>query len=136
MTCPDYYRLNPSDGREFYEFYHEECAPLVRDKLNDSEKHALQSACEHLFRRGLKDDETQDITKFRWWLSLCITAFQPDDSGFEFADYCDLIEKTVTPVLALVELRRLQKIGEWAEVGPITKYETTKTAWGPVETES
>lgn len=134
MSCPDYYRLHPSDGREFYEFYAEECTPLVADKLNDSEKHALQSACEHLFRRGLKDDETQDITKFRWWLSLCLTAFQPDNSDLNFADYAEMMEKNVTPVLALVELRRQQKLGTWAELGPKTKYETTQTAWGPVET--
>jgi len=134
MTAPNYYLLHPLDGREFYQFYAEECSPLVADKLNDHEKHALQSACEHLFRRGLKDDETQDVIKFRWWLSRCLKAFQPDDSDMEHADYVDKLERDITPVLALVELRRLQKLGEWAELGPKTKYETTQTAWGPVET--
>ena len=134
MSCPAYYLL--PDGREFFQFYHDECTPLVRYRLNTSEQHALQSACEHLFRRGLKDDETQDVIKFRWWLSRCLTAFQDDESSKTPQEYTASVSRLVMPVLALVELRRLQKLGQWAELGPKTKYETTQTVWGTVETES
>ena len=120
MSCPEYYRLHPADGREFFQFYHDECTPLVADKLNDSEKHALQSACEHLFRRGLKGSESEDLEKYRWWLNNLLHCYQPDDSRYSAAEYRDKLEREITPVLALVELRRQQKLGVWAALGPMT----------------
>ena len=139
--CPDYYMLADWDGREFWQFYRDECSPLVFDKLNDGEKHALQSACEHLFRRGLKGDEQDDLEKFRWWMNLTLDAFQPDDSAENTADYEDRIERAVTPVLALVELRRAQKLGEWYEFWPrlspamrkVVSEQVAATVWGDVQ---
>jgi hypothetical protein len=136
MPCPDYYQLADSDGREFWEFYRDECTPIVADKLNDGEKHALQSACERLFRRGLKGDEAEDLQKYRWWLSKLITGFQPDNSEETPSDYKAAVERAIVPVLALVELRRTQKIGVWAEFGPRSSLEHITTVWGPVETKS
>lgn len=131
MSCPDYYRLADSDGREFWEFYRDECTPIVADKLNDGEKHALQSACEHLFRRGLKGDEADDLTKYRWWLSKCILGFQPDNSEATPSEYKANVERAIVPVLAIVELRRTQKVGTWAEFGP-KPVENIRTIWGSI----
>ena len=137
MSCPDYYLLADIDGRQFWEFYRDECTPIVADKLNDGEKHALQSACEHLFRRGLKGDEADDLTKYRWWLHTLLNGFQADDSGDEFAEYRDKLKNAIIPVVALVELRRNQKLGTWAELAPadLPKHvdaESIRTAWGNV----
>lgn len=79
MSCPSYYRLAAWDGREFWEFFRDECSPLVADALNDGEKHALQSACEHLFRRDLKAGDDGDLNKFRWWLNNLLHGHQSDD---------------------------------------------------------
>jgi hypothetical protein len=136
MACPDYYLLAASDGREFWEFYRDECTPIVADKLNDGEKHALQSACEHLFRRGLKGDEASDLEKYRWWLWKCMSGFQPDESKDEFSDYAKAVQRSIIPVLALVELRRTQKLGVWAEFGPRSSLEHISTVWGPAESKS
>lgn len=119
MGTPDYYLLADWDGREFWEFYRDECMPLVAG-LQDGEKHALASACEHLFRRGLKGDERQDLEKYRWWLNNLLHCYQPDTSNHTAAEYRDILEREITPVLALVELRRQQKLCMWAELGPMT----------------
>lgn len=128
MACPDYYRLAEWDGREFVDFYREECTPIVAESLNDSEKHALQSACEHLFRRGLKASEDDDLKKYRWWLTACLTRFQPDESDETAAEYADRVGNTIVRVLALVELRRQQKLGQWAQLGPMTPQDVQ--LWG------
>lgn len=118
MGCPDYYRLADWDGRQFWEFYRDECEPIVRFDLLDGEKHALTSACEHLFRRGFKTTEAEDLEKYRWWLGVLLHGFQPDDSVDLGEEYAEKKMRSIVKVLALVELRRLQKIGTWAEMGP------------------
>jgi hypothetical protein len=118
MGCPDYYRLADWDGRQFWEFYRDECEPIVRFDLRDGEKHALQSACEHLFRRGFKGDEGEDVEKYRWWIRVLMHGFQPDDSVDLGEEYAAKKMRSIVRVLALVELRRLQKIGTWAELLP------------------
>lgn len=104
---PDYYRL--ADGRYFWQFYAQECAPFVSCTLNDGEKHALQSACEHLFRRGFKGSTYEDTQKARWWLNRCCTGFKGDDDVLH--DYAHEIARKIAPVIALVECRRMQKMG-------------------------
>jgi len=140
---PDYYRL--ADGRYFWQFYAQECAPLVADKLNDGEKHALQSACEHLFRRGLKESAFADMQKARWWLNRCCTGFQSDD--YDFDEYVEIIGRKIAPVIALVECRRMQRIGtltlpaDLLGVSPVKAKSMPpeppviphQTAWGVVE---
>jgi hypothetical protein len=118
VGCPDYYRLADWDGRQFWEFYRDECEPIVRFDLHDGEKHALQSACEHLFRRGFKADKAEDVEKYRWWLGVLLHGFQPDDSVVLAEEHAENKMRSIVRVLALVELRRLQKIGTWAELGP------------------
>ena len=108
MSCPDYYRL--VDGREFWEFYRDECAPLVADKLNDGEKHALQSACEHLFRAGLKGSLDDDLDKASWWLDLCKDEFQPDMSDMLAEDYSRKVMVAYGPVLDLVSREHHEKL--------------------------
>jgi hypothetical protein len=93
--------------------------PLV-GRLEDGEKHALASACEHLFRRGLKGDEADDLAKYRWWLNNLLHGYQPDKSDHSSAEYRDVLEREIVPVLAMVELRRMQKLGLWAQFGPMT----------------
>jgi len=137
MSCPDYYLLADTDGRQFWEFYRDECAPIVADKLNDGEKHALQSACEHLFRRGLKGDEADDLTKYRWWLYTLLNGFQSDDSSDEFDEHRQKLKAAILPVIALVELRRNQKLGTWAELAHAdsskrVELDAIRTAWGNV----
>lgn len=121
MGAPDYYLLADWDGREFWEFWRDECLPLLAG-LRDGEKHALASACEHLFRRGQKKSETEndDLNKFRWWLNNTLHGYQPDDSRITSGEYREALARAIVPVLALVELRRLQKLGVWAELGPWT----------------
>lgn len=133
---PDYYLLH--DGREFDQFYHEECEPLVRFDLRDGQKHALQSACEHLFRRGLKSDEESDLEKYRWWLTRCLTAYRDDNEVELHGDHVEHMSRKITPVLALVEFRRNQKLRNWKNLLPSISNESSKlelipTAWGGVE---
>lgn len=62
--CPDYYIT--SDGREFWEFFRDECHKIIDEYciLNRSQSHALESACEYLFRAGIKTvDPCDDIRK-------------------------------------------------------------------------
>ena len=138
MGCPDYYLLADWDGRELWEFFRDECLPLMH-RLEDGEKHALLSACEHLYRRGLKGDEREDLEKYRWWLNNLLHCYQPDKSNHTAAEYRDILEREITPVLALVELRRQQKLGVWAELGPASKpvaadaEQSMRTIWGSVE---
>lgn len=54
-TCPSYYRV--STGAEFWEFYREIVEPHVCDALCSAAQHALQSACEYVFRNGRKPNE-------------------------------------------------------------------------------
>jgi hypothetical protein len=119
VACPDYYMLADWDGRELWEMLRDECIPLMQG-LEVGEKHALLSACEHLYRRGLKSDEAADLAKYRWWLNNLLSGYQPDDSEQSQAEYRDVLERQIVPVLALVELRRMQKLGTWASLGPMT----------------
>lgn len=136
MTCPEYYRL--ADGLEFDQFYDDECRPLVQNKLADGQKHSLQSACEHLFRRGLKSDEASDLTKYRWWLSRCLTAYRLDREVDKHEDHVEKITRYIVPVLALVEFRRNQKLRNWKNLlsavsNEHSKQEQIPTLWGSVE---
>lgn len=135
MSCPDYYVLD--DGREFRNFFAEECLAIV-PSLNEMEKISLFTACAYLFRRGMKEDEASDVEKYRHWLKITLGDYQPDDSNEEPEDYERITARVVTPVLALVEFRRSQKIGNWKNLLPQlsnkdSKSELTLTAWGPVE---
>jgi|688.fasta_scaffold431704_3 hypothetical protein len=49
--CPAYYRV--ADGREFWEWYRDECTPDL-DLFCHDQAHALESACEYIFRAGRK----------------------------------------------------------------------------------
>ena len=120
MGTPDYYLLADWDGREFWEFYRDECEPIVRFDLVDGEKHALASACEHLFRRGLKGEEREDLEKYRWWLNNLLYGYQPDHSVLLVQEHAAKKKRAIVQVLALVELRRQQKLCMWAELGPMT----------------
>lgn len=136
MKAPSYYIL--ADGREFDQFYDDECRPLVQHKLTDGQKHSLQSACEHLFRRGLKSDEESDLAKYRWWLSRCLTSYRLDREVDRHEDHVEKITRFITPVLALVEFRRNQKLRNWKNLLPAISNESSKlelipTAWGGVE---
>ena len=122
--CPDYYLLH--DGREFDQFYDDECRPLVQHKLTDGQKHSLQSACEHLFRRGLKSDESDDLVKYRWWLSRTLTAYRLDREVDRHEDHVEMITRFITPVLALVEFRRNQKLRNWKNLLPAISNESSK----------
>lgn len=127
MACPDYYKLADWDGRELWEMLRDECIPLMHG-LEDGEKHALLSACEHLYRRGQKGAEKDDLDKYRWWLNNLLSGYQPDKSDYSAAEYRDILEREITPVLALVELRRMQKLGTWASLGPMTPQDVP--LWG------
>lgn len=140
METPDWYKLADWDGRAFWEFYRDECAPIVAERLNDGQKHALQSACEHLFRRGFKGDERDDLQKYRWWLKNCLHEHLNDDTAEPVGEAVDRIEMAIAPVLALVEWRRSQKAGAWYALWPKLSdaaMEAVKqeihTVWGPVE---
>lgn len=62
-TCPVYYQL--VDGREFWQFYRDVVEPNIREfKLHPSAQHALESACEYVFRNGFKGNEySRDVYK-------------------------------------------------------------------------
>ncbi len=55
--CPAYYRV--ADGCEFWEWYRDECSPEL-DLFNHDQAHALESACEYIFRAGRKTPNPVD----------------------------------------------------------------------------
>lgn len=64
VSCPDYYIT--SDGREFWEFFRDSCHSVIDEYciLNQSQCHAIESACEYLYRSGIKtQDPIDDIRK-------------------------------------------------------------------------
>jgi hypothetical protein len=48
-----------ADGREFWEWYRDECTPEL-DLFNHDQAHALESACEYIFRAGRKTSNPVD----------------------------------------------------------------------------
>ena len=122
--CPDYYIT--SDGREFWEFFRDECHEIIDEYciMNRSQSHALESACEYLFRAGSKTvDPCDDIRK----------AFNLIDRimGMEtLEDSKKIVTECVHGTVGRVVLERAKKIIAKAyanQVDPI------RTAWGTIE---
>lgn len=117
---PDYYTL--ADGRGFIEFFEEELFALLCDDLDTLEISRVESACEHLFRRGMKpgEPESADQAKADWWMKQAEKHFANNNQAkkhyanntLEFVAQARSREfaRIVRPVLAMIEWERGKKL--------------------------
>lgn len=120
--CPEYYRT--SGGREFWEFFRDECYPAIVETylFSPSQTHALESACEYLFRAGVKTiDLKADILKA---FSLIERAIDMEAD----AEAKRLVAAMISETVGRVMLERMRKI-----VGPFPLADPIVTAWGRID---
>ena len=120
--CPEYYRA--SDGREFWEFFRDDCHEIMDEYfiLNPSQSHALESACEYLFRAGIKTvDPRTDVAKAFCLFDRIMSMESQDD-----------VKKNVTrcirEVVGCVLLERAKK---HVIITPLA--DPIVTAWGRID---
>lgn len=121
--CPDYYIT--SDGREFWEFYRDECHEIIDEYciLNRSQSHALESACEYLFRAGIKTvDPCDDIRKAFSLINRIMSMKAIEDSK-------RIVTGCVREVIGCVAIERAKKITSKADANQV---DPIRTAWGTV----
>ena len=125
MQCPEYYRT--SDGREFWEFYRDECVPAIVeiDLFSPSQLHATEAACEYLFRAGVKTiDPKPDILKAFRLIERAIGMTLETKEPLVKKMVADMISETVGRVM----IERMRKIvGHFPHADPIV------TAWGRID---
>lgn len=129
--CPDYYIT--SDGREFWQFYRDECVPTILEyyPMELSQVHALQSACEYLFRAGRKSHETQaqDVAK-AYSLIQRMRAISTNE------DQKNTVESVVAETIGKVILERFRVEFDQTTCKPDDDYaDPIRTAWGTVNHE-
>ena len=124
--CPDYYKTIYKN--EFHEFYAEYCGREARS-LSDGQKHALQSACEYIFRAGVKTpDPCEDHGKA---LNLINRIYRLGNSGLSTSEE----ERIVERVIGIVMVCRLQTDLSHARAKEIVKsvMDPIVTAWGKID---
>lgn len=90
MECPEYYKTVHKN--EFHQFYSEFCARESR-VLSDGQKYALQSACEYIFRAGVKTpDPTQDYGKAH---DLINRIYKLNNSGLSLSEEVRIVERVI-----------------------------------------
>ena len=120
--CPEYYRV--SDGREFWEFFRDECHEIISDYciLNNSQSHALEAACEYLFRAGTKTVDPRDDVAKAFRLIDRIMSMESQDDARKMVTGC------IREVVGCVLLERAKKIVTNTQLAdPIV------TAWGQID---
>lgn len=107
---PDYYTL--SDGRGFIDFFEQELFVLVCDDLDTLEISRVESACEHLFRRGMKpgEPESADQAKAEWWLRQAENHFVNNNMEFIASVRSREFARIMKPVMAMIEWERAKKL--------------------------
>lgn len=120
--CPEYYRV--SDGRELWEFFRDECHPIITDYclLDYSQCHALESACEYLYRAGVKDNNPENDVRKAFRLIDRIMSMEGNEDAKKMATGC------IREVVGCVLLERARKI-----VANVPQADPYKTVWGTVD---
>jgi hypothetical protein len=123
--CPDYYIT--SDGREFWEFFRDSCHSVIEEYylLNQSQCHAIESACEYLYRAGIKTpDPVDDIRKAFRLIDRAIGMEATKEAKKQAATI-------INEVVGVVMLERAKKI-----IGNpgMNRLDPIVTAWGAINT--
>ena len=120
--CPDYYIT--SDGREFWEFYRDECNPIEDEYCitNRSQSHALESACEYLFRAGVKTVDPCDDIRKAFSLIERINNMETGNANAKTS-----LNGCVREIIGCVMLERAKKLISKADYA-----DPIRTAWGTV----
>lgn len=120
--CPSYYRV--SDGREFWEWYRDECTPEL-DLFNHDQAHALESACEYIFRAGRKTpNPIEDFRKASRLIQRVIFIEQSVQGVTE-------VETTISVVIGkVVQAKIAAEIAEKPKTVDLT--DPIVTAWGAI----
>lgn len=120
--CPEYYML--PDGREFWEWYRDECTPEL-DLFNHDQAHALESACEYIFRAGRKaPNPIDDFRKASRLIQRVIFIEQSVQGVTE-------VETTISIVIGkVVQAKMAAEIAEKPKTVDLT--DPIVTAWGAI----
>lgn len=118
--CPSYYRV--ADGREFWEWYQCECSPLLGSKFDYDQAHALESACEYIFRAGRKTPNP--VEDFRKASRLIDRIIKIGGSKIELSE-------TISQVIGkVVQAKIAAEIAEKPKTVDLT--DPIVTAWGAI----
>lgn len=120
--CPEYYRV--SDGREFWEFFRDECHTVIEEYclLNQSQCHAIESACEYLYRAGVKTvDPSDDIHKAFRLIDRAVGMEEDKDSRKQ----CEAI---ISEIIGKVMLERARKL-----ISEKPQSDPHRTVWGKID---
>ena len=125
MSCPDYYRT--ADGREFWQWYRDQVIPVIADEFNHSQHHALQSACEYLFRAGVKTSSPLDDYRKAFSLIERVISIS-DDQGDYTAEIASFIETAVGKVM-FAKMRK--EVEHQSKAVSLT--DRIETVWGTIK---
>lgn len=123
--CPSYYRT--ANGCEFWQFYEEFVIPAIADEFNHAQHHALQSACEYLFRSGVKTPNPAD--DYRKAIRLIDRVFRiSGDRGDDITEIESLVENVIGQVVFAKILKEAAEKPETVDL-----MEPIETLWGRVQ---
>jgi hypothetical protein len=92
--CPEYYKT--AYKNEFYQFYADFCGRDAR-ALTQDQAHALQSACEYIFRAGVKTPDPRD--DYRKALDLVSRVYKLGNSGLSTGEEEEIVERVIGKVV-------------------------------------
>jgi hypothetical protein len=122
--CPDYYLT--IEGKEFWKWYLDNISPPIEDELNIAQHHALSSACEYIFRAGVKTKDPQD--DYRKAMSLLSRLYEISDGrGDAMHEIITLVETAIGRVM----IEKMRKVT--AEKPEIVSRQIYETIWGQVK---
>jgi len=120
--CPSYYVV--ADGREFWEWYRDECTPEL-DLFNHDQAHALESACEYIFRAGRKTPNPVDDFRKASRLIQRVVFIEQSVQGVTE------VEATISIVIGkVVQAKIAAEIAEKPKTVDLT--DPIVTAWGAI----
>ena len=123
--CPSYYRT--ADGREFWQWYYDKVESVISDEFNQAQHHALNSACEYIFRAGIKT--ASPVDDYRKALSLIerVTSIS-EDRGDEILEIASFIETVIGKVM-LAKMRK--EVSEKPKT--VGQSQPIETIWGQIK---
>ena len=122
--CPSYYVT--SDGREFWQWYNGQVMPVICDEFSHAQHHAMQSACEYLFRAGVKTSNPLD--DYRKALSLIERVVSiAENQGDDTAELATFIETAIGKTM-LAKMRK--ETSDQPKAASLA--ETIETVWGSI----
>lgn len=125
MSCPEYYKTVWKN--EFYQFYALFCGREAR-QLTPDQAHALQSACEYIFRAGVKTPDPRD--DYRKALDLITRVYTLENSGLSTGEEEAIVERVIGIVMRCKMQTALMPAGESLEETAVT--DPIITAWGKI----